>query len=216
MAYTLIIGNKNYSSWSLRPWFWMKQAGIEFTEKRLALFTDDYRQQIVPYFSNYKVPVLRHDALNVWDTIAIMEYLAELHPEAPGWPIDAAARATARSASAEMHSGFSALRAALPMNCRKHFPGYPITNSVQRDIDRITALWEHCKQNHGTDGDWLFGRFSIADAMYAPVVLRLAGYDVSLAGFAADYVRLVLGNEHIKNWIDAGKQETEIIPEDEV
>lgn len=214
--YTLIFGNKNYSSWSLRPWLWMKQCGISFTEKRIALFTDSYKAEMTPYFSNYKVPVLLDGNFIVWDTLAILEYMAEQHPDASGWPKDTRARAVARAVSAEMHSSFAALRGAMPMNCRKHFPGYAISDAVQLDIDRIASLWQHCKINYGAGGDWLFGEFSIADAMFAPVVIRLHGYDVSLDGVAGDYVQHVLANDHLQNWIEDGKHEMEIIEFDEV
>ena len=214
--YTLIFGNKNYSSWSLRPWLWMKQCSIPFIEKRVPLFTDTYKHELEPYFSNYKVPVLLDGNFIVWDTLAILEYLAERNQDTHGWPVDARARAVARSVSAEMHSSFAALRNAMPMNCRKHFPGYEINNAVQQDIDRIVRLWQHCKKHYGAGGDWLFGEFSIADAMFAPVVLRLHGYDVTLDGVAGDYVQHVLANDHIKDWIEAGIQEIEIIELDEV
>lgn len=214
--YTLVIGNKNYSSWSLRPWFWMKQCGIPFEENRIALFTSTYKDELEPYFSNGKVPVLLDGEFVVWDTLAILEYLAARHPDALGWPQHPQARAVARAASAEMHSSFASLRAALPMNCRKHFPGYTIGETVQQDVDRVVALWEHCRQYYGTAGDWLFGDFSIADAMYAPVVLRFHGYDISLPDTARDYVRHVLDNRHIQDWMEAGRRETEIIAADEV
>ncbi len=213
--YTLIIGNKNYSSWSLRPWIWMKQADIPFSEKWVSLLVDTTRKELEPYFSNYKVPVLQDGELLVWDTIAIMEYLADKHPEANGWPKDIKARAVARSISAEMHSSFAALRSAMPMNCRKHLPDFKYSSDVQKDIDRIVTLWEHCRGEYGTNGDWLFGEYSIADAMYAPVVLRLNGYDVTLTGVAKAYVNTVLDNSHIKDWIEAGKQEKEVIERDE-
>ncbi|MBE9516483.1 MAG: glutathione S-transferase family protein [Proteobacteria bacterium] len=214
--YTLVFGNKNYSSWSLRPWIWMKQCGIPFTEKRVALFTDTVKKELEPYFSNGKVPVLVDGDFIVWDTLAILEYLADKHPDAPGWPVDQQARAVARSVSAEMHSSFSDLRGAMPMNCRKHFPGFEISDAAQRDIDRVISVWEYCRKHYGSGGDWLFGEFSIADAMYAPVVLRLHGYDVTLTGIADAYVQHVLANKHLQDWIEAGKQEVEIIELDEV
>ncbi len=211
--YTLVLGNKNYSSWSLRPWFWLRQQNIVFTEKRIALFTETYRDELAPYFSNFKVPVLLDGNFTVWDTLAILEYLAEKHGH--GWPQDEKARAVARSVSAEMHSSFVALRSAMPMNCRKRFPGFAITEAVQGDIDRIVQLWEHCRRHYGQGGDWLFGEFSIADAMYAPVVLRFHGYDVMLSGIADEYVQHVLSNEHIRDWTEAGRQEVEVIDQDE-
>jgi len=215
-SYTLVIGNKNYSSWSLRPWFLLKQAGVPFTEKWVSLFVDTTRGELAPYFSNYKVPVLMDGDLTVWDTLAILEYLAEKHPEANGWPRDPQARAVARSVSAEMHSSFAALRSAMPMNCRKHFPGFQYSENVKRDIDRVAEIWRHCREQYGDGGPWLFGEFSIADAMYAPVVLRFNGYDVKLDGVAREYVESVLGNTHIQSWIEAGKAEKEVIAQDEV
>lgn len=213
--YTLVIGNYNYSSWSLRPWLWMKRAGLPFVEKRVALYTDTYLEELGPYFSNHKVPVLQDGNFLVWDTLAILEYLAETHPETNGWPADRKARAVARSVSAEMHSSFAALRHAMPMNCRKQFPDFEYSDEVQHDIDRITELWAYCRQEFGSEGPWLFGEFSMADAMYAPVVLRFQGYDVPLPAIAREYVNTMLDNPHLQDWIEVGKQEPEVIAESE-
>ena len=215
-SYTLIIGNKNYSSWSLRPWFWMKHAGLEFKEKRISLSTEETAQHLASYFSNYKVPVLQDNDLIIWDSLAILEYLAEVHPEKHGWPDDKRARATARSISAEMHSSFTALRSELPMNCRKRFDNFNISPAVQKDIDRIKAIWESCRDRYGREGSWLFGDFCIADAMFAPVVLRFIGYGVPLDDRQWEYVQTVVQNPQIKDWIDSGKREKEIIAIDEV
>ena len=214
--YTLVIGNKNYSSWSLRPWLWMRQVGIPFTEKRVALYTDTYKEELQLYFSNHKVPVLQDGELIVWDTLAILEYLAEKHPEANGWPADSRARAVARSISAEMHSSFSALRQAMPMNCRKVFPDFNYDDTVQQDIDRVCELWAYCRDEFGGDGPWLFGAFTMADAMYAPVVLRFQTYDVGLSSVAREYVKTMLENPHLVEWIEAGIDEPEIIAQSEV
>lgn len=214
--YTLVIGNKNYSSWSLRPWLWMKQEGIPFVEKRVSLYTDSYKEELKPYFSNHKVPVLQDGELAVWDTLAILEYLAEKHPDKNGWPADSRARAVARSACAEMHSSFTALRHAMPMSCRKHFPDFEYDDAVQQDVDRISELWAYCREEFGQDGPWLFGAFSIADAMYAPVVLRFQTYDVALPSFAREYVNTMLENPHLIEWIEAGKNEIEVLAQYEV
>ena len=215
-AYTLIIGNKNYSSWSLRPWFWMKHTGIEFKEKRLPLYADETVKQLAVCFSNFKVPVLQDDDLFVWDSLSILEYLAERHPEKKGWPDDGNARAKARSVSAEMHSSFTTLRSELPMNCRKHFENFRISPEVQKDIDRIKAIWKSYREQFGHDGPWLFGKFCIADAMFAPVVLRFISYGVRLDGLVHDYAETVHQHPAITDWINAGKVEKEIIETYEV
>ena len=213
---TLIIGNKNYSSWSLRPWIFMRQAKIEFAEKRIALFTETTDEELSPYFSDSKVPILLDDDYVVWDTLAILEYVSENYMEGKGWPSDSKARAMARSVSAEMHSSFNSLRNALPMNCRKKFTNYKLSAETQRDIERVKDIWRKCRTVYGSQGDWLFGEYSIADAMYAPVVLRLVGYDVPLSGVEKSYVQTVLSDPGIVEWIAAGKEETEVIAEDEV
>ena len=210
---TLIIGNKNYSSWSLRPWLYMKHAGIPFTEKRIALYTDTSRKELVPYFSNYKVPALLDGDYIVWDSLAILEYLSEQYHESNGWPRDARARALARSVSAEMHSSFVALRSELPMNCRKRFTNVKLSTDARNDVDRVKALWRKCRSEYGKSGDWLFGQFSIADAMYAPVALRLAGYGIPLSGVEDSYVQMTLKYPHIVEWIEAARQEKQVLTE---
>jgi glutathione S-transferase len=194
----------------------MKNLGIQFEEELVYLFEDKMEEQLSPYFSNNKVPVLVDGDINVWDSLAIIEALVDKFPEKNGWPSNAKPRAIARSVSAEMHSSFFALRDALPMNCKKHISDYPISPEVQTDIDRIIALWEHCKQNYGKGGAWLFGEFSGADAMFAPIVLRFSNYGVKLSGFAKDYSEMMLQNTHIKSWIEAGRAETQIIEMNEV
>ncbi len=200
----------------MRPWFFLKNLDIAFKEKIVFLFEDDTNDILSPYFSNDKVPVLVDEDLQVWDTLAIIEYAADKFPEKQGWPADIKARAIARSAAAEMHSSFMALRNALPMNLRKHFPDYPINDDVKADIQRIFELWDYCKQNAAVKGPWLMGEFSGVDAMYAPAVMRLIGYDVKLSGFAAEYANIVLNNQHMQDWMAAGKKETQILASDEV
>ena len=215
--YTLMFGNKNYSSWSLRSWIFLKQNQIDFIEHKVAMdLSDPYtHEDLKPYFSNYKVPLLLDGDFQVWDSLAIMEYLADSVEGVDAWPEDVKARAVARSVSAEMHSSFGALREALPMNCRVFYKNYPINEAVQKDVQRIEDLWEYCGQ-YKTDGDWLFGAFSIVDAMYAPIVLRLVGYDVTLGENAQKYVDFVMESPHIRAWVASAKEETEVIPEDEV
>ncbi len=224
----LVIGNKNYSSWSLRPWFFLKNLGIDFEEELVWLFEEKKESHLSSYFSNEKVPVLVDStfalqdgsSLQVWDTLAIIEHIATRFKK--GWPEDMANKAIARAVSAEMHSGFTGIRNALPMNCKKHFPNYPIEAEVQQDIDRIVAVWDYCrgtlneKDSFSSKGSWLFGEFSGADAMFAPVVMRMIGYDVQLSGFASDYAQMVLENTAMQEWVSAGKLETHVIEEDEV
>jgi glutathione S-transferase len=213
---TLIIGNKNYSSWSLRPWIFMKQHQMEFSEKRIALYTDTADQETAEYFSDFKVPVLLDGDLVVWDSLAIVEYLSENYLDGAGWPRDSGARAIARSVSAEMHSSFFSLRNELPMNCRKTFSGFSISADTQRDIKRIKDIWHKCKTEYGTGGQWLFGDYSIADAMFAPVVSRFVTYGVELDELEKAYMQTTLANAHMIQWMEAGKQEKEVIEASEV
>lgn len=211
MSLTLVIGNKNYSSWSLRPWLAMRQFGIEFNEVRLALYTPTSPQQIRQYSSAGKVPVLLDDTLTVWDSLAILEHLAERFPTLPWLPEPKAARAIARSICAEMHSGFAALRHHMPMNCRAKLPGQGVTSEVQTDIDRITTIWRDCR-HYGAEGDMLFGNFTIADAMFAPVVLRFVTYAVPLDQVCSQYVEAILALPALQAWIKDAHAEPEKLP----
>lgn len=212
----LVIGNKNYSSWSLRPWIFMKHNNIGFEERKVLLFTETMETELAEYGSDSKVPVLKDGDLVVWDTLSILEYLSENFMDGKGWPEDRCARAIARSMSAEMHSSFSHVRNELPMNCRKQFHNIKLSVAAQHEVARIVSLWEQCRHRYGQGGEWLFGTYSIADAMFAPVALRFYGYNIPLQGIAADYVKSVLNHPGIIEWIEAGKQEKEIIPEDEI
>ncbi|BAZ22684.1 glutathione S-transferase domain protein [Kalymmatonema gypsitolerans NIES-4073] len=203
----LVIGNKNYSSWSLRPWLAMKQFGLNFNEIRIALYTPESSSQIRQYSPSGKVPVLLHDNLTIWDSLAIFEYLAEEFSNIYWLPEDKAARAVARSISAEMHSGFQSLRQNMPMNCRARFPGKGMTPEVQKDIDRITAIWRECRQNFGTSGNMLFGKFTIADAMYAPVVSRFVTYGVQLDAICKEYAEAVFALPAMQEWLNAASNE---------
>jgi glutathione S-transferase len=213
---TLIIGNKNYSSWSLRPWIFMKHLNLEFTEKRIPLFTETTDQELEPYFSDYKVPVLLDDDVTVWDSLAILEYLSENYLNSKGWPENVKVRALARSVSAEMHSSFVNVRSEMPMNCRKTFHNIRLSDAAAREVERIKTLWRTCRTEYGGQGEWLFGQYSIADAMYAPIALRFAGYSISLTGIEKAYVESVLAHPNINQWIEAGKAEKEVIVEDEI
>ncbi len=210
----LVIGNKNYSSWSLRPWLVLKHLGVDFEELRLPLDTDQFHQEIGRYSPNDRVPVLWDGELRVWDSLAICEYLAEGYPKAQLWPADPATRALARSVCAEMHSSFSDLRQALPMNCRAQDRRLDISAAVAADIARIQALWNDCLNRHG--GPWLFGAYSIADAYYAPVVLRFRGYGVELDEASRRYMATALADPALEDWLTAGQAETEVIEHEEV
>jgi len=213
---TLIIGNKNYSSWSLRPWAFLKQNQIQFNEKRVALFTDSTIHELEQYNSDFKVPVLKDGGLIVWDSLSILEYISEKYLESNGWPRDLSARAFARSVSSEMHSSFFNVRNELPMNCRKKFQNIKLTSEAEREIDRIKVLWRQCRTQYGEGGEWLFGAYSIADAMFAPIALRFEGYSIPLNGIEKAYVKSVLKQPSIIEWIEAGKAEREVIKEDEI
>lgn len=205
---TLVIGSKNYSSWSLRPWLVLKQAGIEFSEICILLDTPTTRQEILRYSPAGRVPVLLHDTLTIWDSLAICEYLAELFPESRLWPEDQSVRAIARSISSEMHAGFQNLRQHMPMNCRARLPGTGREPGVQEDIDRISAIWRDCRQNLPSDGELLFGHFTIADAMFAPVVSRFITYDVKLDSTAAAYANAIWSLPAVQEWVAAAGSES--------
>lgn len=206
---TLVIGNKNYSSWSLRPWLVLKQAGIAFRERYIPIRSAAWSAQIRELSPSGRVPALVHGELRVWDSLAICEYLAERFPEKQLWPADVAARAAARSVSAEMHSGFQALRQNMFMNIRRRWPGRGRTPETLADIERITAIWNGCRARHAAMGPFLFGSFSIADAMYAPVALRFQTYEVNIDGAAGDYARVLLGLPALQEWVTAAHAEQE-------
>lgn len=219
---TLVIGNKNYSSWSLRPWLLLTHAGIDFDEVRLPLFTEVFHRTISRYTPSGKVPVLLDGELAVWDSLAICEYIAEKFPGKALWPLDAAARARARSLCAEMHSGFTALRSHMPMNIRANFAGQGRRRDVMRDIERIVQAWGDCRSRHGSNGStgaagpFLFGTFSCADAMYAPVCSRLTTYGVALPQAAQQYVQTIMTLPAMQAWVAAAKAETDVLDEDEL
>jgi glutathione S-transferase len=212
----LTIGNKNYSSWSLRPWFLLRQVGIPFRETQLALGTDAFRERIASFSPSALVPALQHGDLVVWDSLAICEYLADLHPELELWPVERERRAVARAVACEMHSGFAALRAALPMNCRASGRVPEISERVASDLQRIEAIWTDCRRRYGADGPWLFGRFSIADAMYVPVASRCVTYGVELGFTGADYRDTLISSAPYREWLRAAEAEVEIVEATEV
>lgn len=211
----LIIGNKNYSSWSLRPWLLLREAGIDFDEQRIVLDTPTAKSEIAEWSPSGRVPVLQLGDLTVWDSLAICETVAERWADKHLWPDDPDERAYARSISAEMHAGFSVLRECMPMNCRAMGRIVPIPDELGTDIDRIIAIWADCHKQFGDRGGWLFGRFSVADAMYAPVVLRLRTYGINLPESAGYYPHRLLESAAMQDWLAAAECETEVIEADE-
>jgi len=210
-ALTIILGNKNYSSWSLRAWLALRQTGQPFEEVVIPLDRPETQSSIRTWSPAGKLPILRHGEMIVWDSLAICEYLAETWPEAGLWPTDAAARAAARSAAAEMHAGFQALRTALPMDVRAEAPR-DHGEAVGADIARICDLWSECRTRFGDgQGDFLFGPFTIADAFYAPVASRFATYKVSLPQLAARYVEAVMAHPAMLDWQQAAAREPWVI-----
>jgi len=212
----LVIANKNYSSWSLRPWLAMTMAGISFTEQVIPLDTLETKRLIAAHSKAGRVPVLKHGKISVWESLAIMEYLAELYPAKGLWPRTRAARAMARSISNEMHAGFSALRNACPMNLRRPRQKAPMPDQALADVRRIQSIWQDCRSKYGKSGKFLFGKFSIADAMYAPVVTRFDTYDIAVSPATRAYMDNVLGTKVFQTWKAAALKETWIVPADEV
>jgi glutathione S-transferase len=214
--FNLVIGNKNYSSWSLRGFLATRLAGVPFDEVLVRLSEPGSRDELLRHSPAGKVPVLKHGARVIWDSLAIIEYLAEIRPEAGLWPADPAARAHARSICAEMHSGFQALRARMPMNLRKSLPGKGRGRDVATDIERVLAIWSDCRARHSALGPFLFGRFSAADVMYTPVATRFRTYAVELDDVAQAYVEAVLLRPDFVEWHEAALEEPWVIAEDEL
>ena len=211
----LAIANKNYSSWSMRPWVLLTQAGIAFEEIQLK-FSDEGRVVgVEPYSPTRQVPVLIVEGEPVWDSLAISEAVAELYPQKNLWPADARARQIARAICAEMHAGFRNLRGAMPMNIRASHPGKGMSPAVQRDIDRIVEIWESCRARFGQGGDLLFGQFTVADAFYAPVAARFLTYAVTLPPVAQRYADALLQLAAVREWMAQARRETEFVPADE-
>ncbi len=216
MSAKLVIGNKNYSTWSLRAWLLLAEARIDFEEERLALDTEGFASKVAQYSPAGCVPVLFLDGQAIWDTMAIAETVAERWPEKQLWPSDANARAHARSICAEMHAGFSVLREAMPMNCRAMGRKVALPDELTADINRIFEIWSDCHRQYHSGGDWLFGGFSVADAMYAPVVLRFRTYGINLPQSAVAYPERLLQSDALQEWLAAAESEIEVIERDEI
>lgn len=214
----LIIGNKAYSSWSLRPWLALRVAGIDFEETLIPLYEEGSPEKARSFSPTGKVPCLVDGGTTVWDSLAILEYLAETFPQAGLWPTDRATRAEARSVAAEMHSGFMALRQNMPMNTRKVLPGkgWPEAEdtkaALQKDIARLDALWSHLRARHGEAGPFLYGSFTAVDAMFAPVASRFTTYGVTLSPPAQAYVQTMLALPAMKEWYASAEQEPWVLP----
>jgi glutathione S-transferase len=212
--FKLIIGNRAYSSWSMRGWLACKATGEEFEELVVPMFDADWEKrregdEFAPSLG--KVPILWDGEIVVWDSLAIVEFLADRYGSALYWPEEEAARGMARSMAAEMHSGFANLRRDLPMNVRKSFPAKELSDEVRAEIDRILQLWAQARARFGGTGDFLFGEWSAADMMFAPVVTRLITYSVGVPSFAGIYMKHVISHPHVAEWIDKAQDEPWVI-----
>ena len=207
----LTISSKNYSSWSLRGWLLCKMAGLEFVEEVVPVDDPSNRAELLLLSPSILVPCLTHQGTRIWDTLAIAEYLNEVRPKARLLPADRAARARCRSICGEMHSGFTNLRSALPMNLKARHPGFKVWAGAQADIDRITTIWRECLTAY--QGPYLFGKLTMADAMYAPVVTRFLTYDVTLGADCAGYCDRIMGLPDMVAWRDAAMLEPEELEE---
>ncbi len=211
----LVIANKNYSSWSLRPWLLLTSFGVPFEEIKLSLAPGGLSERLAEYSPTKRVPVLIDDELTICDSLAICEYVSEQYLDGKGWPRDLQDRAQARSICAEMHSGFTALREQMPMNCRATRK-ITFTPEVNRDIERIEIIWSQCIAEHSVKGEWLFGEFSIADCFFAPVASRFNTYGVSLSSPSQAYVDLIHNHPAFKIWVKSAAEEEEVIEPGEV
>ncbi len=213
---TLVIGNKNYSSWSLRPWILLKYCRIPFDEILIPLFEGDYKAKILKYSPHGKVPVLKSGAVTVWESLAICDYAAFIFPKKKLWPQKKEDRAWAYSISQEMHAGFGQLRTHMPMNIRGSYHGKGLTPEVQKDIARVTEIWTECRHHFKKKGPFLFGHFTVADAMFMPVVTRFRTYGVSLTGTASEYTKTMLNLPEFQEWEKAGAKEQWFIKPSEI
>lgn len=207
MSRELVIGEKNYSSWSLRPWLLMTHFGVPFAEINLPLDTPEFYRRIASYSPTARVPVLRDGDERIWDSLAICEVVNERYLDGKAWPADMKARAAARSAVAEMHSGFSALRSQLPMNCHRQANGYRWKEDAEQDIARIQAIWSDLRNRFGTEEGFLCGRFGIVDAMFAPVCVRFQSYGVDVDSNARRYIETIYALPAMQQWLSDAKRE---------
>lgn len=212
----IIIGNKKYSSWSLRGWLALKLSGLAFEEILLTLDTPEFYKQIKKYSPTNCVPVVHHGDIVVWDSLAIIDYIDHLCPKLKLWPDDSEAFGHAKAICAEMHSGFRALRNATPMNIGKKYTGLALTDAVAKDVMRIDAIWSKARSKFGEDGDFLFGDFSAADIMYAPIVHRFKSYDLPRSDTSDAYMDAMLGHSAMQEWAHSAMQETQVLEREEL
>lgn len=211
----LVIGNKNYSSWSMRPWLLLRHFNLEFEEVRIALFTQGFQERLSQYSPTLKVPVLLDGDETIWDSMAICEYVSEKYLEGAALPKAIQQRATCRSYCSEMHSGFNAIRSELPMNCRAR-RRLALNAPLAAECRRIDELWSQAREQHAAEGEYLFGEFSIADCMYAPIVSRFATYGVELSQKSSEYLETMLNTLAFREWLAAAELESETIADGEV
>jgi glutathione S-transferase len=216
MSLHLVIGNKNYSSWSFRPWLAMKVAGITFDETVASLVAADFKARVLALGGSGRVPVLCDGDVRVWESLAILEYLAEKFPAAGLWPENPAARAYARAVASEMHAGFVSLRRHLPMNVARPVKFRALDSGTVKDVARIDAIWRECRSKYGSGDPFLFGSFGAADAMFAPVVWRFHTYAAEVSSTALSYMRAMMALPSWDEWRDAARRETWVLAEDEV
>jgi glutathione S-transferase len=215
LALKLFIGNKNYSSWSFRPWIGMKAAGVAFDEEVISLDAPEFKPTISKLSGTGKVPVLIDGDVRVWESLAILEYIAEKFPAAGLWPSDPGARAHARIIASEMHGGFLPLRRLCPMNMWRPVKKLALTAEVAANVARIDAMWTDCRTRFGKGGPFLFGTFGAADAMYAPVVSRFHTYAIEVGAQARTYMQAVMALSVYKEWQVAGVKESWVLPQNE-
>ena len=215
MTLTLVIGNKNYSSWSLRPWIAMRALDIPFDDVVISLDAADFRSRVLKFSGTGKVPVLIDGDVHIWESLAILEYLHEKFPHAGIWPNDHAARAYARSIASEMHAGFTPLRRACPMNFWRPVKARDLAPEVKENVRRIDAMWSESRARFGANGPFLLGRFCAADAMYAPVVSRIHTYAIEVSAPSRQYMEAVMALPAWQEWKEAALKETWVLPEDE-
>ena len=216
MGLHLVIGNKNYSSWSFRPWLAMRVAGIAFAETVMSLDASDFKSHVTAMSGAGRVPVLIDGETTVWESLAILEYLADKFAAKGLWPRDASARAHARAAASEMHAGFAALRSQLPMNIRRPVKAHAVADDARADIARIDALWSECRARFGGEGQFLYGAFGAADAMYAPVAWRFHTYAVEVSAVARAYMRTLMELPAWSEWHEAALRESWVMPRNEI